>query len=94
MPTKETPLRDLPKIPQELVEQFGEALISSWAVEDASAAFKKAPIERALRSPPGYPSGAQRPEDESNQRNGKSGKTALTGMDCCGWKSPAIETEV
>jgi hypothetical protein len=61
--TKEKPLRDLPKIPKELVEQFGEALMSAGAIEDASAAFKKALTERALRPPPGYPLGAQRPED-------------------------------
>ncbi len=92
MPIKEKTLLDLPKIPKELVELFGEALMSAGAIEDASAAFKKALTERSLR--PGYPPGAQRPEDESNKRNGKSGKTALTGMACCGWKSPAIETEV
>jgi transposase-like protein len=27
----------------------------------------------------GYPPGAQRPEDETNQRNGKTGKTVLSG---------------
>jgi len=40
-------------------------------------------IERALHAELGhhlgYPPGAQRPEDENNQRNGKSGKTVLTG---------------
>ena len=83
MPTKKKPLRDLPKIPKELLEQFGEGLMTAEAIEDASAAFKKALIERALHAELGhhlgYPPGAQRPEDETNQRNGKSGKTVLTG---------------
>lgn len=83
MPTKKKPLRDLPKIPKELLEQFGEGLMTAEAIEDASAAFKKALIERALNADLGhhlgYPLGAQRPEDETNQRNGKSGKTVLTG---------------
>ncbi len=58
------PLRDLPKIPKELLEQFGEGLMTAEAIEDASAAFKKALIERALTAELGhhlgYPPGAQR----------------------------------
>lgn len=87
MPTKKKPtrqpLRELPKIPKELLEQFSETLMTAEAIEEASAAFKKALIERALNAELGhhlgYPSGAQRPEDGTNQRNGKSSKTVLTG---------------
>lgn len=84
MPTKKKPeLRKLPKIPKELLEQFSEGMMTAEAIEDASAAFKKALIERALGAELGhhlgYPPGAQRPEDETNHRNGKSGKTVLTG---------------
>ncbi|WLH46200.1 IS256 family transposase [Pseudomonas beijingensis] len=84
MPTKKRPaLRELPKIPKELLEQFTDGMMTAEAIEDASAAFKKALIERALSAELGhhlgYPPGAQRPEDETNQRNGKSGKTVLTG---------------
>lgn len=50
MPIKKKPLRDLPKIPKELLEQFGEGLMTPDATEDASAAFKKASIERALHA--------------------------------------------
>ncbi|UPU95605.1 IS256 family transposase [Pseudomonas putida] len=57
--------------------------MTAEAIEEASAAFKKALIERALNAELGhhlgYPPGAQRPEDETNQRNGKSAKTVLTG---------------
>lgn len=84
MPTKKKPeLRKLPAIPKELLDQFGGGLMTADAIEDASAAFKKALIERALNAELGhhlgYPPGAQRPEDETNQRNGKSAKTVLTG---------------
>jgi len=84
MPTKKKPeLRNLPKISKELLEQFADGMMTAEAIEGASAAFKKALIERALSAelghPLGYPPGAQRPEDETNQRNGKSGKTVLTG---------------
>ncbi len=54
MPTKKKPLRDLPKIPKELLEQFGEGLMTAEAIEDASAAFKKALIERALTAELGH----------------------------------------
>ena len=84
MPTKKKPLRELPKVPNELLEQFSATpLMTAEAIEEASAAFKKALIERALNAELGhhlgYPPGAQRPEDETNQRNGKSAKTVLTG---------------
>lgn len=84
MPTKKKPaLRELPKIPKELLEQFADGPMTAEAIEDASAAFKKALIERALNAELGhhlgYPPGAQRPEDGTNQRNGTSGKTVLTG---------------
>ena len=87
MPTKKKserqPVRELPKLPKELLDQLPETLMTAEAIEEASAAFKKALIERALNAELGYhlgyPSGAQRPEDETNQRNGKSGKMVLTG---------------
>ena len=84
MPTKKKPaLSELPKMPKELLEQFGGGLMTAEAIEDASAAFEKALIERALSAELGHhlgcPPGAKRPEDETKQRNGKSGKTILTG---------------
>ena len=52
------------------------------AVNAATVAFKKALIERALGAELshhlGYASGATRPDDAANQRNGKSAKTVLT----------------
>lgn len=80
--TTKTPLRELPAIPAELVDQFVKGPMTAEAVQDLSMAFKKALIERALGAELGhhlgYPAGGQRPEEATNQRNGKSRKTVLT----------------
>lgn len=72
----------LPKIPPELLDQLVKGPMTAEAVEDASRAFKKALIERALGAEMshhlGYPAGAEKPEDVTNHRNGRSGKTVLT----------------
>ena len=74
--------RVLPKIPPELLDQLVKGPMSAEAVQDASQAFKKALIERALGAEMshhlGYPAGADKPEAATNHRNGKSGKTLLT----------------
>ena len=72
----------LPTIPPELLDQLVKGPMTAEAVEDASRAFKKALIERALGAEMshhlGYPAGADKPEAATNHRNGKSGKTVLT----------------
>jgi transposase-like protein len=72
----------LPKIPPELLEQFLKGPMTAEAVQDASQAFKKALIERALGAEMshhlGYPAGADKPESLTNHRNGNSAKTLLT----------------
>src|ERR1700712_2261061 len=73
----------LPKIPNELIDQFVTGSMSGEAVNTASMAFKKALIERALGAELGhhlgYPSGATKLDaGATNQRNGKSGKTVIT----------------
>ena len=85
MPTKKKPgraPRDLPAIPKELIDQFVDGPMSAEAIQDASMAFKKPLIERALAAELGhhlgYSEGAERPEGANNQRNGRSGKTVLT----------------
>jgi len=74
--------RILPKIPRELLDQLVKGPMSAEAVEDASRAFKKALIERALGGEMshhlGYAVGEEKPEAASNYRNGRSGKTILT----------------
>ena len=91
MPTSKTKLKNaaiaarsaaLPSIPQELIDQFVTGPMSGEAVNAASMAFKKALIERALGAELGhhlgYPSGADKPDATTNQRNGRSGKTVIT----------------
>jgi putative transposase len=72
----------LPTIPKELIDQFVNGPMSAEAVNAASMAFKKALIERALGAELthhlGYASGADKPAEAKNHRNGASGKTVLT----------------
>jgi len=84
MPTKtKKPLPELPAIPKELIDQFVSGPMTAEAINDASLAFKKALIERALSGELshhlGYKPGDPRPEDATNHRNGVSAKTVLTG---------------
>lgn len=80
--TPKSKLADLPAIPPELLESFGNGPMTAEAINAASLAFKKALIERALAGEMnhhlGYPSGAAKPADVANQRNGKGAKTVLT----------------
>jgi putative transposase len=73
----------LPKIPKEIIDQFVTGPMTGEAVNAASAAFKKALIERAMGAELGhhlgYPAGQAKPEAKSNQRNGTTAKTVLTG---------------
>ena len=73
----------LPKIPNELIDQFVTGPMTGEAVNAASMAFKKALIERAMGAELGhhlgYPAGGAKPEAGTNQRNGKSAKTVQTG---------------
>ena len=86
MPRKPKPAAEaqtaLPSIPDELIDQFVKGPMTAEAVQAASIAFKKALIERALGAELGhhlgYPAGAARPPEATNQRNGKTGKTVLT----------------
>jgi len=73
----------LPSVPKELVAHFLTGPMTGEAIETAGVAFKKALIEAALAAELGhhlgYASGADRPEDATNQRNGSTSKTVLTG---------------
>src|SRR6185295_18956337 len=74
--------RVLPTIPPELLDQLVKGPMTAEAVQDASQAFKKALIERALGAEMshhlGYALGSEKPEAATNHRNGNSGKTLLT----------------
>ncbi|CAJ0808219.1 hypothetical protein LMG19083_04673 [Ralstonia psammae] len=73
---------ELPAIPAELLEQFGDGPMTAEAINRATLALKKALIERALggemRHHLGYPPGAAKPAAFSNQRNGTGAKTVVT----------------
>jgi putative transposase len=66
-----------------LFDQFVTGPMTGEAVNAASMAFKKALIERAMGAELGhhlgYPAGAAKPAAATNQRNGTSAKTVLTG---------------
>ena len=72
----------LPKVPDEVIDQFVTGPMSAEAVNAASMAFKKALIERALGAELshhlGYAPGEPKPAEGENHRNGASGKTVLT----------------
>jgi transposase-like protein len=74
----------LPSIPKELIEQLtgGATPMTAEQINATTMALKKALIERALGAELshhlGYAPGTARPEEASNQRNGKTAKTVLT----------------
>src|ERR1700690_2002864 len=73
----------LPSVSKELVAHFLTGPMTGEAIETAGVAFKKALIEAALNAELkhhlGYKTGADKPEGVTNQRNGASRKTRLTG---------------
>ncbi|MGE5451414.1 MAG: IS256 family transposase [Acidobacteriota bacterium] len=88
MPSKKKPaaagVTALPSIPKELIEQLtgGATPMTAEQINATTMALKKALIERALGAELshhlGYAPGTARPEEASNQRNGKTAKTVLT----------------
>ena len=72
----------MPRIPNELIDQFVTGPMTAETVNDISMAFKRALIERALGAELshhlGYAPGTAKPEKATNHRNGSSAKTVLT----------------
>src|SRR5919109_5203394 len=72
-------------VPETILDQFaGPARpMSQGEVDAITKRFKKALVERMLGGELthhlGYPPGGEKPPDTTNQRNGTSGKTVLTG---------------
>jgi len=73
----------LPSIPKELVAQFLTGPMTGETINAAGIAFKQALIEASLNAELthhlGYAPGADRPASTTNQRNGVTAKTVLTG---------------
>lgn len=72
----------LPEMPAELIEQPVKGPMSPTEVQTLFMSFKKAVIERAmdaeLNQHLGYRAAEAKPDGQGNERNGASGKTALT----------------
>lgn len=69
----------MPKIPAELIESLVSGPMTAEAVEEISAAFKRAVIERALGAEMSHHLENTPADASGNHRNGTSGKTLLTG---------------
>jgi len=73
------PLREMPA---DLIEQLVQGPMSPSEVQDLFLSFQKAVIERAMGAEMshhlGYKPGEDKPEGQTNERNGASGKTVLT----------------
>ena len=73
----------LPSIPKELVSLFLTGPMTGEAINAAGLALKKALAEASLNAELshhlGYEAGADRPELVTNQRNGSTAKSVLTG---------------
>ena len=73
----------MPSIPRELLDQIEkQGPMTAETIQQASMAFKKALIERAMSGELshhlGYGRGQDKPKGATNHRNGKSAKTVLT----------------
>jgi hypothetical protein len=74
---------NLPSIPKGLVNQFLTGPMTAEAINAASLVFKQALIEASLNAELtdhlGYAPGAEKPAAATNQRNGSTSKTVLSG---------------
>jgi putative transposase len=81
--TTPTQLVTLPKISSKVLDELVPGPMTPGDIEDVMRDFKKALIERSLGAEMnhhlGYSSGATKPSETRNHRNGTSGKTVLTG---------------
>ena len=70
------------QLPDEFLAQLIDKPISQEQLGDVLTQIKKAVIERAMKVEMddhlGYESGQDKPEGQSSQRNGQSGKTVIT----------------
>jgi putative transposase len=70
------------QVPRELLDQLVKGPMSQDELESMFRSLKKAVIERAMGAEMsdhlGYGPGESKPEGQTNQRNGTSGKTVLT----------------
>lgn len=79
---KSLPSSSGPRIPSELLDSLVKGPMSAEGVAELIGSFKKALMERVLEGEMshhlGYSPGEAKPEEQTNHRNGTSGKTVLT----------------
>ncbi|CAD6560404.1 IS256 family transposase ISBcen18 [Paraburkholderia metrosideri] len=72
----------LPELPEALLDELVKGPMTPAEVQDLMLAFNKALIERAMGAEMsmhlGYRPGQPRPSEQTNERNGASGKTVIT----------------
>jgi putative transposase len=72
----------LPEIPPELLDRVVTGPMTPQEAQELFLSFQKAVIERAMgaemKQHLGYGPGQAKPQDQTNERNGSSGKTVLT----------------
>jgi transposase-like protein len=72
----------LPELPQALIDELVKGPMTPGEVQDLMLAFNKAVIERAMGAEMnlhlGYRTGEAKPPEQTNERNGASGKTIIT----------------
>jgi putative transposase len=83
MPRKKSPVSSsAPVIPPELLDSLVKGRMSAEGVAELMGSFKKALMERVLAGELshhlGYSPGEAKPPEQTNHRNGTSGKTVLT----------------
>jgi hypothetical protein len=82
MPSKKKPETADVEIPKELLDNVVKGPMTQAEVDAVCRSLKKAVIERAMNAELsdhlGYEPGAEKPEEQSNHRNGASGKTVIT----------------
>jgi len=93
---KKPPLRELPSIPADLVDQFVKGPMTAEAVQDLSMAFKKALIERALGAEPGhhlgYPQAEIAPSKPLTSATAEAARRCSPTMGRCRWTSRVTAT--
>ncbi len=74
-------------VPKELLDQLVKGPMTQGDLESMFRQLKKAVIERAMSAEMsdhlGYRQGEDKPEGQTNQRNGTSGKTVITDDGPC-----------
>jgi transposase-like protein len=82
MPSKKKPETAELDVPKELLDQLVKGPMTQGDLDTLFRSLKKAVIERAMNAEMtghlGYAAGEDKPEEQSNHRNGTSGKTVIT----------------